>query len=69
MSELTEHGRNIAEQIQDEDAYGRYNRLTLADVWYVVDNFHTHFMDTERDTAIFEKWMRELEAIDEDLPV
>ena len=69
MSKLTEHGRNIAEQIQEEDAYGMQNNLTLADVWYIIDNIHTHFMDTERDTTLFEKWMRDLEAIDEDLPV
>ena len=69
MGELTEHGKNIADQIQDEDAYGESGKLTLADVWYIVDNLHTHFVDTNRDTRIFEKWMRVLETIDKDLPV
>jgi len=65
MSEVTERGRNIAIKIPD----GRYDKLTLADVWYIVDRLHTHFMDTNRDTMIFEKWMRVLETLDKDLPV
>lgn len=69
MSNLTEQGENIAGQIQDEDAFGFNNKLTLADVWLIIDNLHTHFMDTKRDTSMFEKWMRELEAIDTDVPV
>jgi hypothetical protein len=69
MSETTEHGEHIAMQIQDEDAYGGSGTLTLADVWNIIDNLHTHFMDTGRDTSLFEKWMRELEDIDEDLPI
>lgn len=70
MSEPTRHGENIANQIQTEDAYGEGpGKMTLADVWLIVDNLHTHFMDTGQDTKLFEKWMCELEAIDEDLPL
>lgn len=68
MSNPTEHGENIAWQIQGEDACGRKGKLTLADVWLIIDNLHTHFMSTGRDTSIFERWMRELENLDDDLP-
>jgi hypothetical protein len=60
----TRHGDAIAEQIQGEDAYGYYNELNLADVWTIIDNLHSHFLDTDRDTSIFERWMDELAAID-----
>ncbi len=60
-SDHTEHGDNIADQIQTEDAYGAFNPLTLADIWGILDNLHTHFLDTERDNAFLEKWMREIE--------
>lgn len=69
MSQTTRHGDNIVNQIQSEDAYGQYNMLTLADVWNIVDNLHTHFLDTGRSTAIFEKWMKQLEKMDKDLPL
>ena len=69
MSQLTEHGRNIADQIQGEDVYGYSGELTLADTWNIIDQLHSHFMDTNRDTKFLEKWMRELENMDEDLPV
>ena len=68
MSEKTRHGENIAGQIQSEDAYGEDGNLTLADVWCIIDELHSHFLDTDRDTSMFEKWMSELEDIDEDLP-
>jgi hypothetical protein len=68
MSRPTIHGENIADQVASEDAYGRSGELTLADVWCIVDQLHTHFLDTNRDTAMFERWMRELEGIDPDLP-
>jgi hypothetical protein len=69
MSETTIHGENIANQIQGEDAYGcGPGKLTYADVWLIIDNLHTHFLDTNRDTKLFSKWMRELESIDDDLP-
>jgi hypothetical protein len=70
MSITTRHGENIADQIQTEDAYGYApGIMTLADVWLIIDNLHTHFMDTQQDTTIFSKWMRELEDIDDDLPL
>ncbi len=68
MSKPTEHGNNIADQIQDEDAYGIRGELTIADIWVILDNLHSHFLDTKRDTKLFEKWMRELEDLDDDLP-
>ena len=68
MSEPTPKGNNIAGQIQNEDVYGETDDLTLADVWIIIDNIHTHFMDTNRDTTFLEKWMRELEGMDGDLP-
>jgi hypothetical protein len=80
MSETTEHGENIANDIQGEDAYGYNNDLTIADVWNILDNLHSKFMnqyvksggypEREKDmTVIFSRWMDELEAIDEDLPI
>jgi len=69
VSKPTDHGENIAWQIQGEDAYGRKGKLTLADVWMIIDNLHTHFMDTDRDTSMFERWMRELEDLDSGLPI
>ncbi len=69
MSKLTEHGDNIAGQIQDYDGFGARNDLTLADVWAIIDNLHSHFIDAGRDTSMFERWMRELETIDSDLPL
>lgn len=77
MSELTQHGENIANEIQEHDAYGYFNVLTLADVWLIVDNLHTHFLDnlpeggTDEKTSILmmlSRWMRELEDMDGDLP-
>ena len=69
MSATTEHGENIANQIQEADAYGKTGKLTLADIWEILDNIHTHFMDTNRDTEFLSKWMRELEDMDKDLPL
>ncbi len=69
MSKPTEHGENIADQIQSEDAFGRSGRLTFADVWLILDHLHSHFMDTKKNTKFLERWMRELEAIDKDLPI
>lgn len=73
MSKPTAHGDNIVMQIQTEDAYGDFNTLTLADVWNIIDNLHTHFMDTkpENDIAILTMlsgWMRQLEDMDSELP-
>ena len=69
MSELTDKGRHIADQINGEDCYGYDGLLTMADVWLIIDNLHTHFLDTDRDTDIFGRWMRELEETDPALPV
>lgn len=68
MSKPTEHGEHIAGQIQGEDAYGCSGTLTLADVWHIIDNLDTHWLDTNRKRELFQKWLRELEEIDEDLP-
>ena len=69
MSRITIHGENIAGQINSEDCYGRSGELTYADVWNIVDQLHTHFMDTNRNTEIFEKWMEELHKIDPEMEV
>jgi len=76
MSETTEHGENIANEIQSHDAYGQFNLLTYADIWNILDNIHSHYCDEghypETDykiTGMLGKWMRQLEDIDEDLPV
>jgi hypothetical protein len=71
MSEITDHGINIADQIQCEDAYGKMNDLTLADVWIILDNLYSHFMDMGEVTitTMLGGWMDELEKIDEDLPL
>lgn len=65
FDETTRHGENIASQIQSEDAYGRFNVLNLADVWNIVDNLHTHFLDHKGEDApilrVLEGWMRQLE--------
>jgi hypothetical protein len=68
MSQPTKHGENIANQIQGSDAYDDSGEMTLADVWLIVDNLHTHFLNTGRDNTMLERWMRELETIDEELP-
>lgn len=44
MSKLTRHGENIANQIQDEDAYGDNDDLTLVDLSFIIDNLHSHFL-------------------------
>jgi hypothetical protein len=70
MSALTEHGENIANQIW-EDAYGRSGKLSVADVWLVLDNIHTQFMDGRKNKQMLEmleRWMKEIEAIDHDCP-
>ena len=64
MSKNTRHGDHIAGEINGYDASGHTGELTYADVWNMVDQLHTHFMDTDRDTALFEKWMKELWEID-----
>lgn len=71
MSEATDHGNNIADQIQCEDAYGQMNDLTIADVWNILDNLFTHFMDMGEvtTTTMLGRWMDELEKIDENLPL
>ena len=69
MSNPTQHGENIASQIQDEDAYGYAGNLTLADIWLIIDNLHTHFLTNNEITKMLSNWMRELENIDSDLPL
>lgn len=66
--EPTRHGENIVEQINEPDAYGNYNELNLADVWLIIDQLHTHFMDAGKDTKFLSRWLRELEDMDKNLP-
>ncbi len=66
----TEHGENIADQIQGEDAYGSSGPLNLADIWLIIDNLHSSFCETpnEEYCRFLERWMRELEGMDDSLP-
>lgn len=57
----TPHGDNIANKIQGADAFGDFDNLTIADIWNILDNLHTHFLDTKRDNKFLSKWMDELE--------
>jgi hypothetical protein len=65
MDGTTSKGEHIAMQIQGETAYGSNGDLTLADVWLIIDNIHTHFMDTDRDTAFLENWLDDLYRMEE----
>lgn len=62
----TEHGDNIADQIQTADAFGAFNVLTEADVWNILDNLHTHFLDQFGEDAPvldkLERCMKEFEG-------
>lgn len=70
MSEPTQHGKNIAGDIQGEDAYGHFDVLTLADVWLILDNLHSHFLDHGAPDTLemLTEWMGQLEEVDDDLP-
>jgi hypothetical protein len=70
MSERTEHGDNIADQIQQEDAYGNFDSLTYSDLWNILDQFQTHLINTNKDDPmihILSKWMSEIENIDDEV--
>ena len=67
MSKTTEHGNNIADQIQTPDVYGDFDRLTMADMWNILDQFQTHIMsyeDQDPMVEIIENWKQELESKD-----
>lgn len=72
MAYTTRHGDNIADQIQTEDAYGYYNDLTYADLWVILDNLHTHFLDAagscDPALKILANAMGALEELDDELP-
>lgn len=75
MSKTTDHGENIANDIQGEDAYGDSGYLTYADIWNIIDNIHSQLCvrfengeDVIKDIHMLERWMGDLELIDEDLP-
>ncbi len=63
----TDHGDNIANEIQGEDAYGYSGKLTIADIWNIVDNLHMHFLDTGRDNRFLERWMNELQKMNPEI--
>lgn len=68
--ERTEHGDNIADQIQTEDAYGRFNILTPADVWNILDQLETHLMDNDKRSNILPllgKWKKQVEKLHPDV--
>jgi len=60
-TERTDHGDNIADQVQGEDAYGYSGDLTIADIWNILDNIHSQFMATDRDNRFLSDWMDQLE--------
>lgn len=66
--ETTRHGDAIAGDIAAHDAYGHSGTLTLADVWNIIDQIHTNRMDGELSTDFLERWMRELEGMNDQLP-
>lgn len=73
MTETTSHGDNIASDIH-EDAYGQFDILTTADLWNILDNLHTHYLDNpgEKHKEIMNmitKWLTELEEFDDSLPL
>lgn len=45
LIERTIKGCDVAEEIQGETAYGHSGDLNAADLWNIVDNLHTHFLD------------------------
>ena len=65
----TEHGDNIASQINGTDAYGRSEPLTVEDIQNIIDEIHTHLIDTHRDTSdismVIEACFHELLDLDE----
>ena len=77
-SETTQHGENIANQIDGEDAYGNSGQLTVADMHRIVDTMHTNVMlddsgndreFSDREHAILDmlsRWMREMEMLFDD---
>jgi hypothetical protein len=48
-NEQTLHGDNIANDIQGADAYSVFNTLTPADLWNILDNIQTHWIDERKD--------------------
>ena len=67
--DTTRHGENIADQIQMHDAYGHFNVLTLADVFAIVDNLHTHFLDNGEPSKIMrmlDGWMDQIRQMEQD---
>lgn len=73
MSTVTCHGENIANQIQDEDAYGDSDALTDADIWLIIDNMHSALMDTRElndpMVLVLGRILNTLAAMDIDLPL
>ena len=62
-NERTQHGENIANDIQQHDAYGDFDVLTAADLWNILDNLQTHWFDHEQQelAGIVTQFMREVE--------
>ncbi len=58
MTERTYKGSNIADQIQGEDAYGYDEELTIADLYNILDQFHSHVMNRDENlTRVLAKWL------------
>jgi hypothetical protein len=72
MSRPTRHGEAIANDIQGEDAYGHSGHLTLADVWLILDNIHSDFVekdDEEPICSMLSKFMDEIERLDPEMTI
>lgn len=64
MLKRTRHGEGVAEQIQEEDCYGNTEVMNMADLWYILDNFHTHLLDNgalQKEMQMIEKWLNKIE--------
>ncbi len=70
MSERTNHGSNVADQIQGEDAYGVTGKMTYADLYNMLDQMQTAFMDIDENdpiVKILSDWMGKLFELDPEI--
>lgn len=67
---MTEHGDGIAQQIYDDDAYGYSNDLNIDDVYGIIDQMHTHFLDQcPKNDKIIEKLGKFLDEISDEFDI
>lgn len=59
----TQHGDDVAYQIQEASVYGADEPLTVADVWNILDNLHTVFMDVDLEMEkLLIEWMDKIDS-------